>query len=135
MVVVIIGIVAAIAMPSFRGVRERAQVVAAVSEITVIQQTITEFRLLNNRLPIDLGEIGLAADRDPWGRAYVFADHDFIGPGAKRKDRFLVPVNSDYDLYSMGADGASVAPFTAGPSRDDIVRANNGGFVGLAVLF
>lgn len=49
-----------------------------------------------------------------------------------RKDRFLVPINSDYDLYSMGADGRSVAPLTASMSRDDIIRANDGAFVGLA---
>jgi general secretion pathway protein G len=35
----------------------------------------------------------------------------------------------------MGADGASVGPLTAAPSRDDIVRANDGGFVGLASEF
>ena len=49
-----------------------------------------------------------------------------------RKDKNLVPVNTDYDLYSMGEDGRSVGPFTAKASRDDIVRANDGGFVGLA---
>jgi general secretion pathway protein G len=32
----------------------------------------------------------------------------------------------------MGKDGASVSPLTARASRDDIVRANNGAFVGLA---
>lgn len=35
----------------------------------------------------------------------------------------------------MGADGASVSPLTAKSSRDDIVRANNGRFVGLASTY
>ena len=52
-----------------------------------------------------------------------------------RKDRFLTPVNSDYDLYSVGIDGDSQAAFTAKVSRDDVVRANDGGFVGLAEDF
>ena len=52
-----------------------------------------------------------------------------------RKDRFLVPINSDFDLYSMGADGASVPALTAKASRDDIVRAADGAFVGLASQF
>jgi len=43
-----------------------------------------------------------------------------------------VPVNSDFDLYSKGKDKESVAAFTAKMSHDDIVRANNGMFVGLA---
>ena len=52
-----------------------------------------------------------------------------------RKDRFLVPINSDYDLYSMGKDRESIAPLTAKKSHDDIVRANDGAFVGLASDF
>ena len=54
------------------------------------------------------------------------------GKGKMRKDRFLVPINSDYDLYSMGEGGTSVPPLTAKSSRDDIIRANDGQFVGLA---
>lgn len=43
-----------------------------------------------------------------------------------------MPINSDYDLYSKGKDGKSQKPLTAAASRDDIVRAGNGAFVGLA---
>lgn len=58
------------------------------------------------------------------------------GGGAQpRKDRFLVPINSDYDLYSVGPDGASAAPLTAATSRDDIIRASDGAYVGVAVNF
>lgn len=57
------------------------------------------------------------------------------GPTQPRKDRFLVPINSDFDLYSMGKDGESVAPLNAAKSRDDVVRAANGAFVGLASKF
>jgi general secretion pathway protein G len=32
----------------------------------------------------------------------------------------------------MGKDGDTMTPFTAKPSWDDVVRANNGRFVGLA---
>ncbi len=52
-----------------------------------------------------------------------------------RKDRFLVPINSDYDLYSKGKNGDSVPPLTAPQSRDDIVRAADGSFVGIASEF
>jgi general secretion pathway protein G len=55
--------------------------------------------------------------------------------GRPRKDRFLHPINSDYDLYSMGKDGESVEPLTAQKSHDDVIRANDGRFVGLAVEF
>lgn len=56
-------------------------------------------------------------------------------PSQPRKDRFLHPINSDYDLYSMGKDGESMEPLTAQKSHDDVIRANDGGFVGLAVDF
>jgi general secretion pathway protein G len=54
------------------------------------------------------------------------------GNGKARKDHSLVPLNTDYDLYSKGPDKASVSPLTAKSSRDDILRANNGRFVGPA---
>jgi len=44
----------------------------------------------------------------------------------------LVPPNTDYGLYGMGEDGLSRPPLTAKRSRDDIVRADNGRFIGLA---
>lgn len=57
------------------------------------------------------------------------------GGSQPRKDRFLVPINSDYDLYSVGPDGESAAPLTAAKSRDDIIRASDGAYVGVAVNF
>ena len=56
-------------------------------------------------------------------------------PVQARKDRFLVPINTDFDLYSMGKDGESVPALTAAKSRDDVVRAANGAFIGLASKF
>lgn len=57
------------------------------------------------------------------------------GVGGARKDRFLVPINSDFDLYSMGKDSQSFAPLTARQSHDDVIRASDGGFYGLAKNF
>ncbi len=71
--------------------------------------------------------------RDPWGRPYEYLDlSDAKSHGKSRKDKNLVPLNADFDLYSMGKDGTSVSALTAKASQDDIVRANNGGFIGLA---
>jgi hypothetical protein len=46
--------------------------------------------------------------------------------------RNYVPINSECDLYSMGADRQTVAPLTAKASRDDVIMANDGAFFGLA---
>lgn len=55
--------------------------------------------------------------------------------GQVRKDRNLNPINSDFDLYSMGPDGATVSALTAPRSHDDLVRARNGSFFGVAEDF
>ena len=60
---------------------------------------------------------------------------DCKNPKGARKDRFLHPLNSTYDLYSVGKDGKTVAALTAKASKDDIIRANDGGFIGLAVKY
>lgn len=131
----LIGILASIAIPTYEGVREQALVANAVGEISALQQEITEFRILNNRLPTGLAEIDRAAETDPWGRAYVYLNHAGAAESEKRKDQFLVNVNGDFDLYSLGPDGATAAAFSAAAASDDVVRANDGGFVGLAEIF
>ena len=134
-VMVLIGILASIALPTFRDLRIRAEIANAVGEISAIQQEITEFSILNNRLPNNLSEIGRDGELDPWGRSYVYLNHASAAEAEKRKDRFLVNVNADYDLYSLGPDGATQPPFTDATAWDDVVRANDGGFVGLAEVF
>ena len=54
-------------------------------------------------------------------------------PGKKpRQDRFLRPVNRDFDIFSRGPDGETSDNLTDPYSLDDIIRANDGGFVGIA---
>ena len=54
------------------------------------------------------------------------------GKGKVRKDKNLGPLNRDYDLQFMGADGKTTTPLTTKASRDDTFRDANGGFIGLA---
>lgn len=131
-VIAIIGTLAAIAIPNYLSYRERAKVTVAITEIKGIERDIAAFEANNRRLPVSLVEAGRGNPLDPWGNPYVYYPVDSVPKGKLRKDKSLVPVNSDYDLYSMGADGKSQAPFTAKVSQDDIVRAHNGAFTGLA---
>jgi len=92
--------------------------------------------VINGQLPDDLAQIGYGSLLDPWGNPYQYLNHSTMkGNGKARKDRFLVPLNDDYDLYSMGQDGVSVSPITAKPSQDDILRASDGSYLGLASQF
>ena len=54
------------------------------------------------------------------------------GFGLLRKDRSLQLLNTDSGLCSTGQGGDSKGPLNAKVSRDDIVRANVGAFVGKA---
>jgi general secretion pathway protein G len=135
-VLAIAAILAAVAVPSYRAYVERTRTSTAIADIGDIHLRIQRFIVNDGNPPPDLLAIGAADKRDPWGNAYVYLSFEgLVGKGAMRKDRNLVPVNSQYDLYSMGPDGESVPPFTARKSRDDIVLANDGGYIGPAANY
>jgi len=121
-----------IAVPAYQGYMERVEVGDAETDLTIIQMVIDDFELATGNLPNSLTDIGMDGMQAPWGNPYVYANHGSIPPGLRRKDHSLVPINSDYDLYSKGEDGLSSPPLTANESRDDIVRARNGEFFGKA---
>jgi general secretion pathway protein G len=132
-VVGLIGTLAAIAVPYYIKAINKARATRAIGDIKNISLTINMYEAQNGKLPDSLDAIGMASQRDPWGHAYQYLKLEGMkGKGAARKDKNLVPLNSDYDLYSMGADGKTASALTAVASRDDIVRANSGGFIGLA---
>jgi len=131
--IAIVGVLVAIALRTYDSYRERALVTDAAGGIAVISALIDQFRSEHGSLPDTLAEIGAGSLRDPWGNPYQYISHaDATSKGQWRKDHNIVPINSDYDLWSLGKDGKSSPPLTAAPSRDDVVRANNGRFVGLA---
>lgn len=129
-VMAIMGLLAALAMPSLNEAVEQARVARAIGDIKAMGIEISQFELTEGRFPTTLAEVGRITLIDPWGNPYVYKQ--VTGPGGARKDKFQVPVNDDFDLYSMGRDGKTTGPLTAKVSRDDVVRANSGGFVGLA---
>ena len=131
----IIGTLASIATPRFLMYQEKAKVAIAITDISTIGKEIMSYELANSQYPDDLSELGIPNTTDPWGNPYQYTKVEGTPQGQLRKDRFMVPVNSDFDLYSMGPDGESTLPFTAARSRDDIVRANDGGYVGTVENF
>ena len=70
---------------------------------------------------------------DSWGNPYQYLNFETAtGQGQMRKNHMMVPINEDFDLYSMGKDGKSQSPLTAKASRDDIVRGSSGKYIGIA---
>ena len=113
LVVVIIGILAAIVVPKLTGRSEEARVSAAKADIQVLSGMLTAYEIDNGKYPSS--EQGLTAllirpggtpepknwkgpyiksaelPRDPWGHDYIY-----LCPGVKHP--------SDFDLFSMGPD-------------------------------
>ena len=110
-VIVILGILAALVVPRVLSRPDEARVVAAKQDLAVIGQALKLYRLDNQRYPT--AEQGLVAltvkpeiaplppnwkpggylerlPKDPWGNAYVY-----VNPG----------LHGEIDLLSLGADG------------------------------
>jgi general secretion pathway protein G len=133
LVVAMIGVLTALVLPKYQSYRERIRQAQAIQDITVLQTVIRGYHLDNGSYPESLADVNNAGQLDPWGRPYVYQELASVkGHGKARKDRKLNPLNSDFDLYSLGKDGASKTQLTNKESLDDVVRANDGAFIGLA---
>ena len=110
-VVVILGILAAVVVPKLLDRPDQARITAAKSDIAVIMQQLKLYRLDNttypstdqglgaltvkpatNPLPLNWKSGGYLErlPNDPWGRPYLY-----LNPGVK----------GEIDVYSLGADG------------------------------
>jgi len=152
LVLALTGILATLAVGRFQKVRGMAQNARAIAEIRTLMTEIDLFDTTNGNLPSTLADIGRGGLVDPWGNPYEYLNFAMGSggsggagggrgggggggggpPAGARKDKNLVPINTRYDLYSRGADGMSTPPLTAAASHDDIIRANDGTFIGLA---
>jgi general secretion pathway protein G len=111
-VVIIIGLLAAVVVPQFLGRVDDARVSKAKQDIQAIETALTIFKLDNFTYPsTDMGLRALVeqptdssirnwraggylkrVNKDPWGNDYQYAS-----PGSH---------GGEFDLYSFGADGA-----------------------------
>ena len=110
-VVVIMGIMAALIVPKLMGRTDDARIIAAKQDIATIMQALKLYKLDNQRYPtteqglqalVTKPTTGPAADgwktggyieklpKDPWGNPY-----QYLSPG----------IHSEVDVFSLGADG------------------------------
>ena len=134
-VVAMVGTLTAIGVPAYNNYKDKVNNHQAIEDIRFIEAAIKMFHTENGGFPQNLAQVRSAGLLDPWGNPYRYLR--ILPPtpplGQRRKEHGMVPVNFDFDLYSMGKDGRSAPPFTSALSRDDIVRANDGAYVGLAL--
>jgi general secretion pathway protein G len=128
-VTAMLGALAAIAIPHLTEVIEKAKVAKAIGDIRTMTVDIQSL----DSLPASLATINRDTFLDPWGNPYQYTRFPKGSvPGGARSDRFGIPINTEFDLYSLGKDGVSSPPLTSGSSLDDIVMGNDGGFYGKA---
>jgi len=129
----IAAVMVTLALPAYSNYRERVRIDQAKRDIAMMSAVISNYYNDAQAYPDSLSDVGFGSLLDPWGNPYGYLNlGDKKAHGHARKDHSLVPINTDFDLYSMGPDGKSSPPLTAKASRDDIVRANNGAFIGVA---
>jgi general secretion pathway protein G len=141
LVIGIVATISGIAVPTFVSHADKVHSADATARMSEIELGLDKYYAEHNQYPETLAEIGLGGVLDPWGRPYQYLN--VMSCAAKNKKnkgqcndcRKLGPVhplNTDYDLFSVGKDGKSNKPINSKESWDDIIRAYNGSYTGLA---
>jgi len=143
--VAIVGILACIAVPGYTRYKESAMEASAIADLQNISSKLKTIMLENpSALPINQADFSSRCravalpTADPWGnpyryyRLYGLTKQQVNQDHAARKKGPFHPINYDFDLYSMGPDGKTKPNLSSKDSRDDIVRANDGAYIGRA---
>jgi len=122
----IVGTLAAIAVPKWTGYVDQQNNNRAIIDINNIESQIERYRAVSGSVPATLAQANIVPPTDPWGNAYIY------GNPPTRWDKHNKPLNKDYDLLSMGKDGLTALQLWQTKAFDDIIRCNNGAYIGLA---
>ena len=145
-IIAIIGVLASIAIPTYVGFVERARVQSSIADLRRISLIIEKYRSDEGLFPASLNDVGCGNNLDPWGNQYQYLNTDDVLKEEKkakkmricqgcRWDKFERPINTDFDIYSMGKNGETRSKIDHQQSRDDIIRASNGGYFGQAEAY
>ena len=135
LVVALIGVLSAIAYPKYNSYRDRARAFQAVQDINAMSALVKNRWNDARAYPESLDEMQLDGRLDPWGSPYAYYNVESNGKGHARKDKALNPINTDFDLYSLGPDKKTKPQISQKDSVDDVIRASNGAFIGTASSF
>lgn len=135
LVVTLIGVLTAVAYPKYNAYQDRARTFQAVQDINAMSAIVRNRWDDARAYPESLNEMQMDGRLDPWGMPYVYYNVESNGKGGARKDKALNPINTDFDLYSLGPNRKTKPQITQKDSVDDVIRASNGAYVGTASSF
>jgi general secretion pathway protein G len=118
-----------LAIPNFNSLKNRAKVSRSMTEMRQLETDVTAYAIEKGFFPNSLADVGRGGFVDPWGRPYQYLNI-VSGGGSPRQDMMFQNYNGDFDLYSMGPDGASAQEFSDLTSKDDIIRSGDGAYTG-----
>jgi general secretion pathway protein G len=119
-----------ITLQSYRSHRDTARARQAAEEIAAMSASF-ELRWQDEHCYPDRLDTSTLGQRiDPWGRPYAYYNVAANGVGGARKDLLQNPLNTDFDLYSLGPNGRTSEDPSHRDSRDDVLRARDGGHIG-----
>lgn len=149
-VVAIIGLLAAVAMNKLTRAIYQAKISRAVADIRTFHDAMEMFAMdrhiegplydpswqssnnttyypptLQDLVPNYMHEIPI----DPWGYEYHYINFDVTSNGM-RKDGPIVPLNTKYDLFSIGPNGEWDEDINTVKSSDDVLFGADGEFIG-----
>jgi len=122
----------AIAISAYSGFIGKTKTFTAINDIRTISREIDLYKEDNGAFPLTLDDIGRGSTRDPWGNPYQYVNFATQPVGKWRRDRNMNPINTYFDLWSNGPDGVTQTQVSTPKGRDDIIRAWDGNYIGIA---
>ena len=132
-ILVIIGMLSVIAIPMWTNMVTNSKISRAQADIRTLEKDITAYLIEKGTLPPSLNAIGRGDLHDPWNRPYQFVN--FSLGGTPYQDEMTMDLNTDFDVYSAGQDGNSTQSLADASCQDDVIRAGDGGYVGVGKNF
>lgn len=128
-------VVSILAIGQYTQYIDRSRNAAAQADIVLMETMILRYQSDHDgALPDSLAQIGRGALLDPWQRPYHYTRLAGVkgSKGSARKDKRLNPLNTDYDLFSAGKNGVFKSQVSQKDSLDDVIRARDGAYIGVA---
>jgi len=132
--VAIVGLLMAVALPGYQNFIDKGNAAESSAAMLEVQNKIEIYIAQHNAMPASLDDLGVELEKDKWGNDFVYIPLEGHEANLQyaRADAAIVVLNSDYDLWSPGKDGMTNKVITHDAAQDDIIRAGNGAYFGLA---